>query len=113
VTEYRYDAQGQRINTRIYRYASFSSQPSDILLLTDLERWAAEQRQDGISLTDYSYDWRGQLSEEIHYSRVNSDGFGIEKDATRVRYRYDAAGRLLEKSLPADEHWCSTFYCKQ
>ena len=108
VTEYRYDAQGRLTSSRTYlhsTYSSTSSSPDLSVTEQDLVRWSAQQKQNDISLIDYQYDWRGQLSEELHYALVNSQGVGISDGVLRTHYCYDAAGRLVEKSVPAGTNW--------
>ena len=107
VTEHRYDAQGQRTSSRCYLHASYSEGSSS---QEELIRWVAQQKAQEISLIDYQYDWRGQLSEEIHYSEVNAQGVGIDTHATHTRTRYDAAGRLIEKSVQTTNSWSTTYY---
>jgi YD repeat-containing protein len=113
VTERRYDEQGQLLSTRCYLRATY-----DVAILThdtllnqqELQFWVNQQNPQDISLIDYSYDWRGQLTEETHYGQVDAAGLGIINGALRTRCRYDAAGRLVEKSIPTDKGWSITQY---
>ena len=87
VTEYRYNEQGQKISGRLY------------------------QHQQTLSLTEYRYDWRGGLTEEIRYTRINEQGEGIiTSDTLRAYYRYDAAGQLVEQSQITDTGLSTTHY---
>ncbi|CEG56033.1 conserved protein of unknown function [RHS_repeat] [Legionella fallonii LLAP-10] len=113
VTERRYDDQGQLISSRCYLRAGYdlSNLPSDELVSREaLHSWIAKQNPQEISLIDYRYDWRGQLIEEIHYGQVNATGHGSVLGALTTRSRYDAAGRLVEKSIPIDGGWSITQY---
>ncbi len=108
VTERRYDEQGQLISTRCYLHAGYDLSfvnEDELISLRELQAWAARQNQQDVSLIDYFYDWRGQLIEELHYSQVDFLGQGIRAGALSARNRYDAAGRLIEKSVPVDGGW--------
>lgn len=109
VTEMRYDDQGQLTSSRCYLHASFLSD-EEKLELGELESWASHQNAKEISLVDYIYDWRGQLSEELHYAQVDNNGIGLNENASIKRFRYDAAGRLVEKSSLGDKGWNVTHY---
>ncbi|WP_058534249.1 pre-toxin TG domain-containing protein [Legionella saoudiensis] len=114
VTEYRYNSQGQLASSRRYLKAAYnvSSLAEDLCLNQEqMEAWCAQQNPQQVSLVDYSYDWRGQLSEEIHYTHVTTEGIGIlDAQATRSHSVYDAAGRLREKSTPTANGWSTTYY---
>ncbi|MFA6303647.1 MAG: pesticin C-terminus-like muramidase [Legionella sp.] len=109
VTEMRYDAQGLLTSSRCYLQASFLSD-EETLELGELETWAQHQNPKKISLVDYIYDWRGQLNEELHYAQVDNNGIGLNDSATIKHFRYDAAGRLVEKSSLGDKGWSTTHY---
>ncbi|KTD35412.1 putative deoxyribonuclease RhsA [Legionella moravica] len=113
VTERRYDEEGQLISTRCYLRAGYdvgSVGQDELLGMLELESWVARQNPKDVSLIDYRYDWRGQLVEELHYAQVDSQGYGINAGALSTRCRYDAAGRLVEKSTPVNGEWCITQY---
>ncbi|USQ13731.1 LysM peptidoglycan-binding domain-containing protein [Legionella lytica] len=114
VTEYRYNLQGQLTSSRCYLKVAYnlSSLAEDSCLNQEqMEKWSAQQNPQQISLVEYSYDWRGQLSEETHYSHVTAEGLGIlDAQATRSHTVYDAAGRLCEKSTPTANGWSTTYY---
>lgn len=113
VTEYRYTTDGQLMSSRCYLHAAYDIQAlneQDTLSEEELTHWVAQQKPQEISLIDYLYDWRGQLTEEIHYSKVNDQGVGSANDATRVRTLYDASGRLVEKSVQTTKGWSTTHY---
>jgi YD repeat-containing protein len=113
VTERRYDEQGQLVSTRCYLRTGYdvsSMNPDTLISRQALESWIAQQNPQAISLIDYRYDWRGQLIEEIHYGQVDALGQGILTGALSTRSRYDAAGRLVEKSIPIEGGWSITQY---
>ncbi len=108
VTEHRYDANGCRISSRCYLSAQWREANAS---LDALVLWANAQAQDAVSLIDYQYDWRGALSQEIHYTTVNADGVGvITADTFRTYSRYDAAGRCVEKSVMTATGLSTTHY---
>ncbi|MBL7481322.1 transglycosylase SLT domain-containing protein [Legionella bononiensis] len=113
VTERRYDEEGQLVSTRCYLRAGYdldSMGQDELPGLKELESWVTRQNPQDVSLIDYRYDWRGQLIEEVHYAQVDSQGHGINSGALSTRCRYDAAGRLVEKSTPINGEWCITQY---
>ncbi|WP_428413399.1 hypothetical protein, partial [Legionella sp.] len=114
VTEYRYTPQGQLASSRRYLKAAYhvSSLAEDLCLSQEqMEEWCAPQNPQHISLVEYRYDWRGQLSDELHYSHITAEGLGIlDAHATRTHTVYDAAGRLREKSIPTANGWSTTYY---
>lgn len=113
VTERRYDEQGELISTRCYLRASYdlSSMTQDELISRQaMQSWIGQQNPQDVSLIDYRYDWRGQLIEEVHYGQVDALGQGILIGALSTRCRYDAAGRLIEKSIPIEGGWNITQY---
>lgn len=96
VTEYRYDVSGNRISRRCYLKARWQS---EMVTLDAVHQWCQNQTPHAISLVDYRYDWRGCLSEEIHYTQINEEGNGLDTpDTLRTYSQFDAAGRLVEQS---------------
>jgi len=94
VNEYRYDINGNRISSRCYLQGRWQTPSST---LNELVIWT--QTQHDMSLIDYHYDWRGCLTEEIHYTQIDTQGDGIiTPDTIRTFSLFDAAGRLIEKS---------------
>lgn len=113
VTERRYDEQGQLTSTRCYLHAGYdvsAMSEEELISQQEMQSWVARQNPQDISLIDYHYDWRGQLIEELHYSQVDYLGQGITIGASSTRSRYDAAGRLIEKSTPIESGWNITQY---
>lgn len=96
VTEYRYDQNGSCVSQRLYLQERWNS---SIVSLDECIHWSLTHVLKAISLVDYQYDWRGCLIEEIHYTEVDAQGEGVlTSDAIRTYSRFDAAGRLVEKS---------------
>lgn len=109
VTEYRYNSVGQCVSCRTYLHTGFQMD-GDVVQLSEIEGWVIQQNPQAISLIDYSYDWRGQLSEELHYTIIGIDGKGNVATAIPTYYRYDAAGKLVEKSVLFSEGMSTTHY---
>ncbi len=63
-----------------------------------------------LSLIEYDYDWRGQLSETRDYSQIDAEGNGCKDALTRTLYLYDAAGHLIKKSIPDGKGLSTTHY---
>lgn len=97
VTEYRYDAPGQ-LTSEIQYLGNILSSTSTPLSLAEAESWAAGADLSNTLRTDTSYDFRGNVSMQVSYSRVDSAGYGILDDGvTRTLYIYDQYGSLLSK----------------
>ena len=110
VTEYRYTAEGQLMSSRCYLQAGYT-QEQELLSEATMVQWSSQQNPQQVSLIDYRYDWRGQLSEEIQYRAVDAQGQGVDQgQASHTRTLYDAAGRLREKSVLTAEGWSITQY---
>ncbi|TSJ82768.1 RHS repeat protein, partial [Chitinimonas sp. BJB300] len=99
VTEYRYDAAGQRTAELVYLKDTFDvttlaagADPS----LAQMQAWQATQPEAAAKRTDYTYDFRGQLETETRFV-VSPDG---KTEPLTTRYVYDAMGRLLSKVDP-------------
>ena len=114
VTEYRYSLDGLRISSRCYLRGTMNTRqmPAEkVFTLNELTSWCQQQDQQAVSLVAYHYDWRGSLSEEIHYLQVDPQGEGIlTNDALRAYSRYDATGRLVEKSSLTASGLSTTHY---
>ncbi|MBA3537543.1 MAG: RHS repeat protein, partial [Tatlockia sp.] len=113
VTEYRYNLEGQCLSMRTYLQAGYN--PSQLakdqdLDLDDLINWVGLQNSQAITLKNYHYDWRGLLDEEILFSNINSNGEGLSNKSIITCYRYDAAGRLVEKMVPTKNGYSTTIY---
>jgi YD repeat-containing protein len=113
VTEYRYNQEGQCLSTRTYLRAGYNLSQlaqDQVLGLDDLINWVSLQNPQAISLKNYHYDWRGLLDEELLFSNINAQGEGLRNKSLLTRYRYDAAGRLVEKMVPTKNGYSTTTY---
>ncbi|WP_199611736.1 putative Ig domain-containing protein [Flocculibacter collagenilyticus] len=106
VTEYRYNTLGQRESQRIYvdnGYDLLSLGYDDRLTESQLTDWLATLTNfntNGILLTEYEYNFRGQLQHQTHFESVDTNGNGKTQTATTTTFLYDAQGRLLAKTTP-------------
>ncbi|WP_431686418.1 LysM peptidoglycan-binding domain-containing protein [Hahella sp. NBU794] len=100
VTEFRYNNQGQLTATQGYlaRYDLSDLSPNQPLSEGSLNTWAPGARAQGTTLTEYDYDFRGQLSRQTRYSKTDATGAGI--GAATTHFIYDAEGRLLKQVNP-------------
>ncbi|WP_229008360.1 LysM peptidoglycan-binding domain-containing protein [Methylophilus sp. Leaf408] len=100
VTEYRYNAQGQLSSTHQYTDNLFTNTGNQTEAL--INNWLTAAIKSKSQRTDYLYDSRGQLREQIVYTNVDatagSEGNGIA-DGTQMRtqYVYDQSGNLVQK----------------
>jgi len=103
VTEYRYDAAGNR--TSMIEYPGGEIDVSTLsantaLTEAQLVSWVATQDLTKLKRTDYTYDFRGQVSTAIAYATTNSSGVGIAAGASTTQYVYDQRGLLLQTVDP-------------
>ncbi|MGT0194101.1 LysM peptidoglycan-binding domain-containing protein [Burkholderia pyrrocinia] len=102
VTEYRYNAAGQRVSEIRYNGGVFDVvglSESTTLSVGSLETWAdgLGDRQNALRI-DSSYDWRGNVAVETRYERLLADGTGdMSAGISQTRYVYDPHGRLLQR----------------
>ncbi|KWO45612.1 hypothetical protein WT97_10815 [Burkholderia sp. MSMB1459WGS] len=102
VTEYRYNAVGQRVSEIRYENAVFDNTglgETDALSVGSLDAWAgaSSDRQHALRI-DSTYDWRGNLAVETRYERLLADGTGDPTGiVSQTRYVYDPHGRLLQR----------------
>ncbi|KVT75692.1 hypothetical protein WT25_02040 [Burkholderia territorii] len=102
VTEYRYNATGQRTSEIRYGGATLdvtALSDSTALSLGTLDAWTNAQvdRQNALRI-DSTYDWRGNLAVETRYERLLADGTGdAAAGVSQTRYIYDPHGRLLQR----------------
>ncbi|PXX47081.1 RHS repeat protein [Undibacterium pigrum] len=110
-TEYRYNAQGQRISALSYTaqsldaasltgdetVATIDSLVQNVVQLSDAQSQSAFRTD--ILRTDLNYDAHGQLASVIHYTQVHNDASfsGDAQSQAETRYLYDTEGRLLTK----------------
>ncbi|WLQ15717.1 LysM peptidoglycan-binding domain-containing protein [Hahella aquimaris] len=100
VTEFRYNNQGQLTATQGYlaRYDLSGLAHDQALTEGPLKTWTGAARAQGTTLTEYVYDFRGQLSRQTRYSKTDATGAGI--GAATTHFIYDAEGRLLKQVNP-------------
>ncbi len=113
VTEYRYDAWGQRIAEIVYPtgiYAIASLAPADVPTEAQLNAWVDTQDRTRTQRTDLAWDARGQLKTRTAWATVNAAGNGVA-DAGRsvTQYVYSAAGELLSTLSPASGSTTCTY----
>ncbi|WP_175875910.1 LysM peptidoglycan-binding domain-containing protein [Burkholderia sp. BCC0097] len=104
VTEYRYNAAGQRVaeiryNSGVFDVAGLAE--STALSIDSLDAWVSGlgSREDALRI-DSTYDWRGNVAVETRYERLLADGTGdTSGGVSQTRYVYDPHGRLLERYI--------------
>ncbi|CAD6548971.1 scabin-related ADP-ribosyltransferase [Paraburkholderia metrosideri] len=103
VTEFRYNATGQRVSEIHYTAAAFDisamSQTGGALSETVMNAWASGPANPGQAIRiDSTYDYRGNVATVTRYESLLADGSGDAAAAiAQTRYVYDAAGRLLQR----------------
>jgi YD repeat-containing protein len=99
VTEYRYDAAGNRSSVIKYPGAAYTSSNFGE---TDLANWVngiADKSM--IQRSDYAYDFRGQVSSITAWAKVDTMGTGVSDGNQSVTTMvYDQAGQLLQTIAP-------------
>ncbi|MDQ0086111.1 YD repeat-containing protein [Variovorax boronicumulans] len=104
VTEYRYDAYGQRTSAIAYAGAAYNTAAlalAEVPTEAQLSSWAAAQDLTRSELTELVYDPRGQLSSSTTYASTAANGSGAVGTAATTQYIYDPRGLLLQKIEPA------------
>lgn len=102
VTEYRYNGLGQRISERTFadaRYAVTSLANEAVIAESDLNTWVSDPIRDltRTSLTEWTYDYRGNLSLTTRYATVTTSGVGVmDAAATRTELVYNPRGMLIQ-----------------
>lgn len=107
VTETRYGANS--LGTNAYGLISQSIQyaggvysltgltATDSLSETQLTTWVTSQDKTTTQLTDFGYDYRGNLNKKISYASVDATGAGVLGTASDVsEYSYSEYGQLLQ-----------------
>ncbi|WP_348521160.1 LamG-like jellyroll fold domain-containing protein, partial [Agaribacter marinus] len=110
VSEYEYNSLGQLYQEKRYHSNKYTFDSEDIrsidspeLTLSDMTNWLASISnvdKHGISIVEYAYDFRGQLSSQTQYSEVNADGSAKQDSAQINYYHYDMIGRLISETSP-------------
>lgn len=100
VVEYRYNANGLRTQEVSYGDAQFAVSglaPADVLSESSLSKWAAARDKTRSTLTELSYDYRGNLSRRVVYAAVAVNGAGLLDSAANVtEFIYSEHGQLLQ-----------------
>ncbi|MCE0461012.1 scabin-related ADP-ribosyltransferase [Pseudomonas uvaldensis] len=100
VTEYRYNAQGLKVQEISYGdslYAVAGLTPQAELTEAQLASWVGSRDKTRSTLTELSYDYRGNLSRKTTYGVVNAAGAGsLESSASVTEYIYSQYGQLLQ-----------------
>ncbi|MDK2125911.1 LysM peptidoglycan-binding domain-containing protein [Parachitinimonas caeni] len=112
VTEYRYNAQGQRTSQIAYLGGLYplSGLGKDAALTeAQLLAWSNGQSKAQTSREDYGYSLRGLNDVTTRYTQVDSNGNGVAAGASITRQTYDTAGRLLT-SVDANTNQTSYSY---
>jgi len=99
VTEYRYNAAGQRTSSLVYGAALYTA-PS--FAEGDLTTWAAGQNLQNLQRVDYMYDFRGNVQTAAAWDATDTSGAGTGT-ASVTRYVYDQRGMLLQIVEPRGE----------
>ncbi|WP_349735280.1 scabin-related ADP-ribosyltransferase [Pseudomonas jessenii] len=100
VTEYRYNPEGLRVQEISYGDALFAVTgltPKAVLTESQLVTWTGARNRIRSTLTELSYDYRGNLSRRVTYGAVNAAGVGTQNSSTSVtEYIYNQHGQLLQ-----------------
>jgi YD repeat-containing protein len=99
VTEYRYDAAGNRSSVIKYPGQAYTSSSFGE---TDLASWVSNiADKSTIQRTDYGYDFRGQVTSITAWAKVGTTGTGVADGSQSVTTMvYDQAGQLLQTIAP-------------
>jgi len=104
VSENRYNTQGQLVAQLQYTstlYDVGSLTPANTLSEAQLATWAVtSQNIARVQRTDYTYDFRGNLSTATAYASTDASGAGIPSSASITHYVYDQRGLLLQQIDP-------------
>lgn len=105
VTEYRYNASGQKVAEIHYSAALYDTStltqgtsPTE----TQLTAWVtALSDKTQATRTDISYDFRGNIASTTQFGKLTADGSGDATagngENTQTTYVYDQSGRLLQR----------------
>ena len=100
VSESRYDVAGNNVSSHTYladRYDISALSSTDVLTQAQLTTWLSSIDQSQSSRSDYSYDFRGNVSSSTVYASIDSAGEGIiDGLQSTTTYVYDQAGQLLQ-----------------
>lgn len=100
VSESRYNSDGLRIKTLQYRDATYAVSglaPAATLSESQLNTWVTSREVAKVGLTDFTYDYRGNLTKSVSYASVGTNSTGIMSvGATLTEYVYSEHGQLLQ-----------------
>lgn len=98
VTEYRYDAKGQRISSITYTGDAYAA---TVYGENDLANWVAGRDKSRTTRTDTAYDFRGQVSQITKWNAIDASGNGVADGKQSVtNFVYSQAGQLLQTIAP-------------
>lgn len=104
VTEYRYNAQGQRTSELTYAGNLYSVSGLTVAqspTQTQMTSWLTGVNAALAERVDMTYDLRGKVSQVTSYVRVDSAGNGVvDGTQSSTQYIYDQAGNLLSRIDP-------------
>src|SRR6185312_5194592 len=105
ITEYRYNAQGQRVSTLVYTGQTLNAgltgnettaQIAALVTAATPSSDAGSTSRTDVQRTDTTYDPHGQVSTVTTYTAVSTDAnlTGIAAAGSTTQYIYDQSGRL-------------------
>ncbi len=107
VTEHAYNGWGQRVAEIIYPDARYTAGG---FTETAVGQWTSTQNLSRIQRTDFSYDFRGNLSNARRYERMESWGAGDLTTASIASFLYDQRGRLTYQYTPVGSAFVGGLY---
>ncbi len=108
VTEYRYDALGNRVTQIEYTGTEFTGTlagktdlgSASSVDLSTLTAWATSQASATVQRTDYAYDFRGKLTTQTAYTAAAGEAAPPGGASSVTRYVYDQRGLLIQRIDP-------------
>jgi YD repeat-containing protein len=103
VTEYLYDARGNRASQLMFTGAQYNVSglsTTNCPTLAQMTSWAGSQNLMLVDRTDYTYDFRGNLATSVIYGATDSTGAGVASTASTTQYVYNQYGQLLQTIDP-------------
>lgn len=102
VTQYNADTLNNVAEKRVYLDNRFDiskiSNAKQIIPLSEMDNWCALQNPQKISLTEFNYDQRGQLSILTQYATIDEYGDGVDgNNKTKQKTIFNEYGSLLQK----------------
>jgi len=100
VVEYRYNASGLLVQQASYAdtaYTVAGLAPDAVITEAALTSWVAGRDKTRSSLTELTYDYRGNLTGRTVYASVDATGSGVlDAAAVVTKYIYSEVGQLLQ-----------------